>query len=151
KLNGEKWIAFRLLVDQLRQRSGPFAFAAESVLDQLCQVFAGKRRKDDLLHRRSGFADRIELPYQRMGGIDLIVPVSPDQQQVAHIRLGQKILDQIESCRIEPLQIVEEQGKRMLGPREHSDESPKDELESTLGVLWRKVGNRRRFSDDELQ
>src|SRR5215468_3757166 len=39
----------------------------------------------------------------------------------------------------------------MLRPREHSDESPKDELESTLGVLRRKVWNRRRFSDDELQ
>src|SRR5215813_9112247 len=39
----------------------------------------------------------------------------------------------------------------MLGPREHAEKPPKDELESTLGVLRRKVGNRRRFSDDELQ
>src|SRR6516165_4637888 len=86
-----------------------------------------------------------------MGRIDFVVPVRPDQHEVAHIRLGQKILDQIESCRIEPLQIIEEQSKRMLRPREYSDKSPKDELESTLGVLRRKVGNRRRFSDDELQ
>jgi hypothetical protein len=86
-----------------------------------------------------------------MGRIDFVVPVRPDQQQLAHIGLGQKIRDQIERCRIEPLQIIEEQGKRMLGPREHSDKPPKDELEPTLGVLRRKIGNRRRFPDDELQ
>src|SRR6202043_2612746 len=58
---------------------------------------------------------------------------------------------QVESCRIEPLQIVEEQSKRMLGSCEHSDESPKDELESALCVLRWKVDDRRGFSDDQLQ
>ena len=86
-----------------------------------------------------------------MGRINFVVSVRADQHQVPHIGLGQKILDQIERCGIEPLQIVEEQRKRMLRPCEHSDESPKDELESALGVLERKVGDWRRFADDELQ
>src|SRR5262245_61103973 len=86
-----------------------------------------------------------------MGRIDFVVPIRPDDQHVARIRLGQEILDQIERSRIEPLQIIEEQGKRVLKAREYADKSPKDELESTLGVLRRKVGNRRRFADDELQ
>src|SRR5207245_6686415 len=86
-----------------------------------------------------------------MGRIDFVVAVRADQHQVPHVGLGEKILDQIERCRIEPLQIVEEQSKRMLRSREHSDESPKDELESALGVLERKVGDWRRFADDELQ
>jgi hypothetical protein len=49
------------------------------------------------------------------------------------------------------LQIVEEQNKRMFRAREHSNESPQDELEPALGVLQWKVGNGRRLSDDELQ
>ena len=86
-----------------------------------------------------------------MGGIDFVVSVGADQHQVPHIRLGQQILEQIERCRIEPLQIVEEQRQRMLRPREYADESPEHELESALRVLWRKLGDRRLFADDELQ
>jgi hypothetical protein len=70
-----------------------------------------------------------------MGRINFVVSVRADQHQVPHIGLGQKILEQIESCRIQPLQIVEEEGKRMLRSRKHSDKSPKDELESALGIL----------------
>ena len=103
------------------------------------------------MHGRPGFPDRFQLAHQRMGRINFVVSVRADQHHVPHIGLGQKILEQIESCRIEPLQIVEEQSKRMLRPREHPDKSPKDELESALGVLERKVGDWRRFADDELQ
>jgi len=70
-----------------------------------------------------------------MGRINFVVSVRADQHQVPHIGVGEKILDQIERCRIQPLQIVEEEGERMLRPREHSDKSPKEELESALGVL----------------
>ena len=70
-----------------------------------------------------------------MGRIYFVISICADQHQVLHIGLGQKILDQIDCCRIEPLQIVEEKGKWMLRLREHSNKSPKDELESTLGVL----------------
>jgi hypothetical protein len=86
-----------------------------------------------------------------MGSIHFVVSVRADHHQVPHIGLGEKILDQIERCRIQPLQIVEEQSQRMLRPREHADKSPKDELESALGILERKVGDWRRFADDELQ
>src|SRR5260370_22995459 len=86
-----------------------------------------------------------------MRGLHFVVSIRDDQHQVPHIGLGEKILDRIERGRIEPLQIVEEQSQRMLRPREHSDESPKDELESALGALKRKVGDRWRFADDELQ
>ena len=58
---------------------------------------------------------------------------------MSHIGLGQKILDQIEGGRVEPLQIVEEQNKRMLPFREHFDKLSKNEMESALGVLKRKI------------
>ena len=86
-----------------------------------------------------------------MGGIDFVVPVGADQHQVLHVRLGQQILQQIERCRVEPLQIVEEQGERMFRPREYTDKSPEHQLEAALRILRRKFRDRWLFSDDELQ
>ena len=86
-----------------------------------------------------------------MGGIDLVVPVGADQQQVLHVRLGQQILEQVERRRIEPLQIVEEQRERVLLAREHAEEAPEHQLEAVLRVLRRQLRDRRLFSDDELQ
>src|SRR5262245_11594796 len=119
--------------------------------NQLFQVFTGQRRKDDLLHCRFSFANRFELAHQRMGGIDFVVSISTNQQQVPHIRLSQQVLDQIERCRIKPLQVVEEESKRMLRSCEYADESPEDQLEAALRVLWGKNWDRRLFSYDELQ
>src|SRR4051812_47590090 len=86
-----------------------------------------------------------------MGGIDFVVPVGANQHQVLHIWPTQEIVDQIERCRVEPLQIVEEQGERMFRPREYADEPAEYELEATLRILWRKFRNRRLFSNNELQ
>src|SRR5262245_7219738 len=83
--------------------------------------------------------------------INFVVSVRAEQHQMAQIGLRQKILDQIESCQIDPLQIVEKQSQRMLLPREHSDKLSKNELESALGFLQRKFGDWWRLSDDELQ
>jgi len=64
------------------------------------------------------------------GGTDFVVPVGTDQHQVAHILLEHQILEQIERCRIEPLQIVEEEGERVFRPCEYGDESSEDQPES---------------------
>ena len=74
-----------------------------------------------------------------MGGIDFVVPIGADHQQVPHIRPGQQILEQVERRRIEPLQIVEEQGERMFRPGEDADEAPEHELKTPLRVLRRTV------------
>src|SRR5262245_39786816 len=151
KLNGEKRIASGLLVDQLRQGSGSVQFAVNGIGDQLSQIVMGEGRKYDVLHYRSSFANRFELAHQRMGGIDFVVSISTNPQQVPHIRLSQQVLDQIERCRIKPLQVVEEESKRMFRSCEYADESPEDQLEAALRILWRKYRDRRLFSYDELQ
>src|SRR5262249_24120135 len=87
----------------------------------------------------------------RMRKSDFVVSVRSDQQQVSHIPLSQKILDKVERCRVEPLQIVEEQRQRMCRPREGADESAEDQVEPALRVLWRKNRDRQLFSDDVLQ
>ena len=85
-----------------------------------------------------------------MQGPDFVVPVGSDQQQVPDVGLGHQVFDQIQSGRIEPLQIVEEQRERMLRARKHADEAPEHELEAALRILRRQVGQRRGLADDEL-
>src|ERR1700722_1001012 len=85
-----------------------------------------------------------------MGRINLVVPVGADQHQVLQVRPGQQILQQIQRCRVEPLQIVEEQGQRMF-PCEHADKSTAHELEAALRILSRKLSNWWLFSYDEFQ
>jgi hypothetical protein len=96
-------------------------------------------------------ADRFELSHQRMGGIHFVVPVGADQRQVPYIRLSQKVLEEIERRSIKPLQIIEEQCKRMFGPSEHTDKSPEDKLETALSFLWGKNWDRLLLSDDVFQ
>ena len=86
-----------------------------------------------------------------MRGTDLVVPVGADQQQVPHLRVRHQMLEQVERCCIQPLQIVEEQRERMLLACEHAEEAPENHLEAVLRVLRRQVRDRRLFPDHELQ
>src|SRR5258705_9221270 len=138
-------------MDQFCQRGDAFGFAVESIPNQPPQVFRSERRKDDFVHDRARLADRFELADQRMGGIDLVIPVSPDQHQMLHVRLGQEILQQVERCRVEPLQVVEEQRQRMFRPCKYADKSSEYQLEAALRLLRWKLRDRRLFSNDELQ
>ena len=119
KLNGEKRIARRFAVHQLRERGrrAPARSAENRRLAGSNLQGQGAQGRSPALPR-SGLADRIELAHQRMGGANLVVPIGADQQQIPHIRLGQQIFDQIERCRIKPLQIVEKKCQRMLRPCE---------------------------------
>ena len=103
------------------------------------------------MHPRIGGADRLERPQQRVPGADLVVPVGPDQQQMAHLGIRDHGLEEVERRGIQPLQIVEKQRERVLFPREHAEEAPENHLEAVLRVLWRQVRDRPLFADHELQ
>ena len=94
--------------------------------------------------------DAVKPAFQRMSIIDLVVPISADQEQVLYIRLGQQRLDQVERCDVEPLQVVEEDRRRMFRPGENVDESPKYQLETPLRVLVRKLRDGGLFSDNSF-
>jgi hypothetical protein len=151
ELDREERVARGLLVNQFRQRGDALRFAVKGVHQQLAQMVATERCENDVLQCRSGLADGIELAYQRVGGIDLVVPIRADEQQVLQIGAGQHIFEQVECCRVQPLQVVEEQRKGMFGSREHADEPPKDQLKTSLRFLRRELGHRRLFADDVLQ
>ena len=63
--------------------------------------------------------------------------------------MDQQVFEQIERRGIEPLQIVEEQGQRMLGPSEHPQKPSEHELETSLRVLWRQFRDTALVADDE--
>src|SRR5262249_11945241 len=86
-----------------------------------------------------------------MRGTDFVGSVGADQHQVLHIRLRQQILDHIERCRVEPLQIVDEQRNRMVGACKYAYESTEDQLESGFCVFGWKIRDRWLLSYDERQ
>src|ERR1700674_4508885 len=115
------------------------------------EVFTGKRRKRDLLYPSAGALDGVELAPQRMGGINLVIPVSPNQHQMLHVRLGQQILQQVKRRRVQPLQIVEEQRQRVLRPGEHGEKAPENQLKAALRVMGWQLRDRRVGADAERQ
>ena len=123
----------------------------QGIGDEPADIVEPERRQHDLLHPRSGLADRLQRPQQRVRGTDLVVPVGADQQQVPHLRVRDQMLEEVERRRIQPLQIVEEQRERVLRPCEHADEAPEHQLEAVLRVLRRQIRDRRLLADDELQ
>jgi hypothetical protein len=136
---------------QLRQRRRLLRLGTDGIHNQLFDVFAGERAKGDLLDSCPAPPDRFELAQQRMGAIDFVVAVGAYQHQVTDIRLSEQILEQVECCRIEPLQIVQEQGQRMFRAGEHADKAPEYQLEAALCLLRRKLGNGWLVAGDESQ
>ena len=151
ELHGEKRIAGRLVVHQLRQRGDARRFAAQRLRHELSHVVTGEGHQADLLHARSRVADRVERAPQWMDGADFVVPIGADHQQGRDIPLGQQILEHRQRSRIEPLQIVEEERQRMVRAREHPDEPPEHELETPLRVLRREIRHGRLVADEERQ
>jgi hypothetical protein len=138
-------------VHQLHERCGARGFAAKSVRNQLPEMFMGEGQERDLRDLSARGLDGVELAHQRMGGSDFVVAIGTDQHEVLQIRPGQQIFQQIERRRVEPLQIIEEERQWMVRPGEDADKAPENQLEMPLRVLWRKLRDRRLFSNDELQ
>ena len=70
---------------------------------------------------------------------------------MSQVGLHEQIFQHVEGCRIEPLQIVEEQRERMFRACEDADESPEHQLEPEPGILRRQCWHWRLFADDVLQ
>jgi hypothetical protein len=146
ELDREEWIAAGLLVHQLRQGPGVFRLAMQRVGDEPANIGEPERRQHDLLDPDSGAADRIQPSNERVRGVDLVVPICPDQQQAPHIRMGDQVLEEVERRGIQPLQIIEEQRERVLLAREHPQEPPENHPEAVLRVLRRQVRDLRLVS-----
>ena len=124
ELDREKRIAAGLLVHQPRQRLGPFLFAMKGVGDQPEHIVFGQRTKHDGLNARPALADGVERQHERVSGADLVVAIGAEQQEVFDVGVGEQILEKVKRRRIQPLQIVQKQGERMLRAGEDAEEAP---------------------------
>jgi len=150
ELNGEERIATRLLVHQFCERRAAFGLTAKGVRNQLPEMLSAERPKGDFLYPSASGLDRIELAHERMGCRDFVVAVGADEEKIAKFGPAQQVFQQVERRRVEPLQVIKEERERMFWASENADKLPKHQLEAPLRVLWRKLGDRRRLSDDEL-
>src|SRR5882757_7486737 len=123
----------------------------QPVCYELADIVESERRQNDFLHSRSGFAHRLQRVHKRVRGTNLVVPVGADEQQVPHFRVRDQMLEEVERCCIQPLQIIEEQRERVLRASEHSKEPPEYQLEPFLRVLRRQLRYRRLFPNHVLQ
>src|ERR1700733_1197128 len=112
-------------------------------------MLLSERRKRDLRYLSGGGLDGFEFLHQRMGGCDFVVAIGTDQHEVLQIRLGQKVLQQIEGRFVEPLQVVEEERQWMFRSCKCADKAAKHELKAPLRLLRLKLGNRWLVSNDE--
>src|SRR5262249_35440746 len=118
ELNGEEWIAARLLVHQSRERRAAFRFTAKGVRDQLPEMLSAERPKRDLVDPSASALDRVELAHERMCCSDLVVTKRADEEKIAKFGPAQQVFQEVERRRVEPLQIIEEERQRMPRPRE---------------------------------
>ena len=100
KLDQKKRIATGLVVHQLRQRCRVFRLATKCIRGEPAHAIGSEGRQSDFLHARSRAANDVECSCQRMGGIDFIVAVGTNQQQMPEIGPGQHILKQFQRRRI---------------------------------------------------
>ena len=96
KLNHKERIAGCLLIYELHQRPDVCRIASKRAGEQLPEVITRQPREADFMHLRSGLADGIERARQRMGGIDLVIAIGPDQHQILELRTDQQIIEQVE-------------------------------------------------------
>src|SRR5581483_5852397 len=88
ELTNEERVAGRLAMYQVREWRRELRLAAKGIGNQLRDVFAGQRRKSNLLDLRARLVDGFDLALQWMSGLDLVIPVGADQQEVPQIRPG---------------------------------------------------------------
>src|SRR4051794_3898198 len=129
-------------MDKLREGSDMLQVTAKGVRNQLRQMLPGKWRQRDFRDLSAAGLDLVELAHERMNGSDFIIAIGTDQQEVTQFRARQQILQQIERCRIEPLQIIEEQRQRMFGAGKYAEEAPEHQLEAVVRLLLRQLRDR---------
>ncbi len=151
ELDDEEGITSGFVLHQLREGLSVLALAAQRIGDQALDIVERQRCERDLGDAGWRSSDLIEGPHERVKRTHFVVAISADQQQVLYFRMSNEMLEKIECRRIQPLQIVEKQRKRVFPACEHGDESPEHHLEALLRLQRGQVRNRRLLADDELE
>ena len=97
-------------------------------------------------------AERLDGDRERVGGRHLVVAVRPHQQQVPRAVALHEEADQLDRGEIRVLEVVEEQGHRVVQLRERFEQAPEDQPEAVLrlGRPQRRDGRLRAYDEREL-
>lgn len=128
---GEERVSLGLVVDPLGEQAGAARIAQQRVGHQLVDVLECQRFERDRLDRPL-LADVVQGLGEQVLGVDLVVAVGADEQQVTDVRIGDDQLEQAERGRIGPLQVVEEDDQRVLFLAEHVAEVAEHLVEAVL-------------------
>src|SRR5262249_2441295 len=69
-------------------------------------------------------------------------------RQWAHVGVRQKVVEERQLRRVEPLHVVEEERQGMLRPGEDAEEAPEHQLEAPVRVLGRQLRDRWLVAED---
>jgi hypothetical protein len=70
-----------------------------------------------------------------MGHTDLVVSVSADKEEVADVRVGHQMFEEVDGSRVQPLQVIQEESERVFLSGEDTNESAEHRLEPVLRFL----------------
>src|ERR1700691_1765731 len=121
----------------------------QSVGDELGHVVERKRRESDITHHNLRCPNGSQSLHQWMRGADFVVTESSDQQEVMDVGMRDEVLEQLEGRRIQPLEIVEKNGERVLLACEHSQKRSEHHVKTALGFRGGEGSNRGLLADDE--
>ncbi len=121
----------------------------KKISDDLYEICWRQRTKGDVTDRRSGFAHGRHLPEQRVRWSNFVVAVSADQHQVSDVVTDQELAEQVHRRRVHPLQVVQEQSKRVLGARKDADEARKHEVKTRARILRWQLDDGWLLSNDQ--
>ena len=152
ELSDEKGIAATASpVHQLSERPHLVGRTPQRVAQQLVDVVDRERAEDDLIDFRAGFAQILQLEHQGMCRVDLVVAICADEQQVTRVRMEEKIFDERQRGRIEPLQVIDENDERVFRPRKHADEPLEHGLKPQFGIDGREDRYGRLWADQSSE
>src|SRR5207244_12878857 len=109
------------------------------------------RGENDLAHHSLRPANGIQRVHQGVRRADLVVAVRSDDKQVSDVRVRDEVLEQLEGRRVQPLEIIEKEGERVLLAGEHPQKRPELPVKTILGFPGWELRNRWLFPDDELE
>ena len=157
KLGREKGVALGLAGDRLTERSGHVLRAAQRLSHQPIEIVNAQGGEGDRTEPRARFTrfarftDLLEGQHQRMGWRYLVIPISPQQQQIAGLALGIEHLHQLQRSGIGPLEVVNENDEGMFLRRKDLNELLENEVEAILGGTSCEFGDGRLRADDSLK
>ncbi len=149
ELGDEEGVALGLGQHEVGELGAVGGAALEGVGEELAHVLDGEWEEGDAGDVDVVGAELVEGHAQGMGGIDLAVAIGADDEEVAHVWVGEHELDQAQAGGVCPLQVVEEDDQGVLCAAEDLEKALEGAVEAILGLGGAEPGDRWLGSDEE--